>query len=97
MTEQTIEEITSDLVEQYTAELGTWVRERIPLLLEDKQFAARTAGLMIAMNRKLAECAAAFGETHGLEAEQIHILVLQQFTKNHAMALQATKAMETIQ
>lgn len=88
---------TVALADDLTTELGIWVRSKIPLLMSDMEFAATSAALMIALNRKLAECAVAFGETHGIDDTEIGGLVFQQFSQNHRRALQAAKATATIQ
>lgn len=62
MTDQ-VQDRASELADRFTNELGDWVRERIPVLMGDMEFAATSSALMIALNRKLAECAVAFGET----------------------------------
>lgn len=92
-----INERTADLVDEYTAELNAWVNERVPLMLTNGEFAARTAALMIALNRQLARTAVAFGETHGVDSVEVGTLVVQQFAKNHAVTLQNVQTAETVQ
>lgn len=87
---------TADLTEQFTNELGAWVRERMPVLMSDSEFASSSAALMIALNRQLAACAVAFGNTHGLKPEVVADLMGKQLAKNHALALVAGEGMVSI-
>jgi 16S rRNA C1402 N4-methylase RsmH len=84
-----ITERSSDLVAQYTAELDAFVNGLVPSLLDNAEYAARTSALMIALNRELARCAAAFGEVHGVHPEAMIQLVVVQFSKNFSIALDA--------
>jgi hypothetical protein len=92
-----IRAITDDMTAQYTEELEAWVRERIPESLTDPQFAARSSALMIAIGRQLAAIAAAFGETHLVPSDEVAKLVMGQFRKNHAIAIAAIAAGQTVQ
>lgn len=96
MTDQ-VQDRAVDLADKFTNELGDFVRERIPLIMGNMEFAATSSALMIALNRKLAECAVAFGETHGIDATEIDLLVIQQFQQNHVRALEAARSIETVQ
>jgi hypothetical protein len=86
-----VTERSSELVEQYTAELETFVNGLVPPFLDNAEYAARTSALLIALNRQLARCAAAFGEVHGVTPEQMTSLVGSQFAKNFRTALDAVR------
>jgi len=93
---QTISERTADLVDQYTAELNAWIEERVPTVLINREYAARSAALMIALNRQLARIAVAFGEVHEIDPAEVGDLVFRQFAKNHGLALDAVRTTEMV-
>jgi hypothetical protein len=82
---------SSDLVDDYTAQLDTFADGLLPPFLDNAEYAARTSALMIALNRQLARCAAAFGEVHGVSPDDMATLVGSQFDKNYRIALDATR------
>jgi hypothetical protein len=82
---------SADLVEEYTAKLDEFVTALVPPFLDNAEYAARTSGLMIALNRQLARCAAAFGEVHGVTPEAMASLVAGQFSRNFQTALGAVQ------
>jgi hypothetical protein len=82
---------SSDLVEQYTVQLDTFTNEIVPVFLDNAEYAARTSALMIALNRQLARCAVAFGETHQIAPEAMIELVTAQFVKNMAICASAVE------
>lgn len=86
---EAITQRSTDLVAEYTRLLDQFVNQLVPPVLDNAEYAARTSALMIAVNRELARCAAAFGETHGVDPEQMIRLVIGQFTKNFSIALDA--------
>lgn len=89
---------TAELADNFTNELGSWLRERLPILMSNSEFAATSSALMIALNRKLADAVVAFGETHGVDPAELDLLVIQMFQKNHVFALEAARGMyETVQ
>lgn len=87
----------ADKVDTYTADLGNYVRGQIPRSMPDDEFAAAASALMIALNRQLAYCAAAFGETHGVSADLVRKLVMGQFDRHHATAIDALRNAVTVQ
>lgn len=90
----TIADITarsSDLVDDYTAQLDLFTNELVPVFLDNAEYAARTSALMIALNRQLARCAVAFGSTHQIDPEEMIRLVTQQFVKNVAICASAVE------
>lgn len=90
----TISDITarsSDLVDDYTAQLDAFTNEIVPVFLDNAEYAARTSALMIAFNRQLARCAVAFGNTHQIDPEEMIRLVTQQFLKNMAICASAVE------
>lgn len=80
-------ERSSDLTEQYTDELNAFVEQRVPMALDNTEYAARCSGLMIALNRQLARCAAAFGEANEVPPESIRTLVMGQFSRNFGICI----------
>jgi hypothetical protein len=86
-----IKERSVDLVEEYSAELTAFVDKLVPSLLANDEYAARCSALLIALNRELARCAAAFGEVHQIDPAEIMTLVAEQFSKNHVHALNALR------
>lgn len=92
-----VQDRSEQLAEAFTAELGSWIRERIPPLMTDAEFAATSSAMMIALNRKLAECAVAFGETHGVDAVELDMMVIKLFQLNHSRALDAARKAMTVQ
>lgn len=80
---------STELVDQFTAELDALVNKHVPTILDNAEYAAVTSALMIALNRELARCAAAFGATHGVLPDQIIDLVGTQFQINYAKCLEA--------
>jgi hypothetical protein len=66
------------------------IKERSVDLAND-EYAARCSALLIALNRELARCAAAFGEVHQIDPAEIMTLVAEQFSKNHVHALNALR------
>lgn len=80
---------SSDLVDEYTAQLDTFVNGLVPPFLDNAEYAARTSALMIALNRELARCAVAFGQTHQIAPETMIELVTGQFAKNMAVCASA--------
>ncbi len=79
-----------------TNELGVWVKTQIPPLLSDKEFAQVSAGLLIAMSRKIAECAVAFGETHRVPPNEVLDMIAKMVTSNHAIALNVAREVRTV-
>lgn len=61
---------------RFTKELGVWIKKQMPALMSDTEFAQVSAALMIALSRKIAECAVAFGETHDVPPDQVIATVL---------------------
>ena len=93
-----IQQRSSDLVDQYTADLDGFVNSLVPPFLDNAEYAARTSALMIALNRELARCAVAFGQAHEIELETMIHLVVGQFTKNLALCSDAIEgAGQTVQ
>lgn len=80
---------SADLVDDYTAKLDAFTNDIVPVFLDNAEYAARTSALMIALNRQLARCAVAFGETHRIDPETMIQLVTAQFVKNMAVCASA--------
>lgn len=90
----TAEDRVNELVETYGKELDDWANERVPRLLGNGDYAARSAAIMIALNRQLARVSVAFGEAHGVSPSQVSELVMEAFLKNHLRALDAVQMPE---
>lgn len=86
-----IKERSSELAEDYTEKLTAFVDELVPSMLANDEYAARCSALLIALNRQLARCAAAFGEVHQIDPQEIMALVAEQFSQNHVKALNALR------
>ena len=86
-----VAERSSDLTEEYTRQLDEFVNTLVPPMLSNSEYAARTSALMIALNRELARCAAAFGEVHGVTPEQMTSLIGSQFARNFETSLAAVR------
>lgn len=84
---QAILERTNVLVDDYTERFDALVNQMVPPTLANHEYAARCGGLMIALNRELARCAATFGEVHGIDEQEMILLVGKQFVKNHELCL----------
>lgn len=84
------------LTETYGKELDAWANERVPKLISNGEYAARSAALMIALGRELARVAVAFGEAHEVSAQEVAELVIKAFVKNHLAALDAVQVPEGI-
>lgn len=87
-----VAERSSDLVEDYTARLETVIAGLMSTntsIISNAEYAARTSALMIALNRQLARCAAAFGEVHGVAPDEMTKLVEAQFGNNFRRCLDA--------
>lgn len=82
---------STELVEEYTDHLTSFVNGLVPPFLDNAEYAARTSALMIALNRQLGRCATAFGEAHGVSPEQMIELVVAQFVKNMAVCAEAVE------
>lgn len=82
-----LQEASEDMTARFTRELSEFMRERLPTTLSDAEFAAASSGMMIALNRQLATCAAAFGETHQVNPQALKKIVKAQFDNNLARAL----------
>ena len=87
----TVAERSSDLTAEYTRQLDEFASGLVPPMLSNAEYAARCSALMIALNRELARCAVAFGEAHGITAEQMKALVIGQFQRNYATASAAVR------
>lgn len=77
---------SSDLTAEYTQKLDAFVNDLVPPMLSNAEYAARTSALMIALNRELARCAAAFGSAHQVDADTMIQLVTGQFNNNYFRA-----------
>lgn len=86
-----ITERAEDLAEDYTRDLSEFVDKLVPKTLANAEYAARCSALMIALNRNLARCAAAFGEVHEIKPEEMVQLVAGQFSRYHVMCLNALR------
>lgn len=82
-------ERSTDLTDQYTLALDGWVNERVPTCLSNEEYAARCSALMIALNRQLARCAAAFGQANNVEPDAIRTLILGQLSRNYRTCIDA--------
>src|SRR5512139_76389 len=76
---QSIHEHTSDLVDEYTAEITAWADEKVPPILTNSEYAARTSALVIALSRQLGRAAAAFGEAQQCPSEEVGQMVVTMF------------------
>jgi hypothetical protein len=90
-TETTMER-SEELQKEYTAALDKLVNGFAPPTLSNQEYAAVTSALMIALNRELARCAAAFGDVWQISAEDMIALVTAQFAGNYAHAVRRSKA-----
>lgn len=88
---ESVKERSSELVEEYSAKLTEFTDSLVPSHLMNDEYAARCSALLIALNRQLARCAAAFGEVHQIEPEEIMQLVADLFSQNHIKALNALR------
>lgn len=78
-----------ELQDEYTHDLDAFTNKLVPPMLANDAYAARCSALMIALNRQLARCAAAFGEVHGLSPVQMQSLVMKQFGRNYGICIDA--------
>lgn len=85
----TMKEKVAELTAEYTRELGEICDAKVPKVIGNSEYAARTSALMIALVRQTARAAAAFGEAQGQDGDAVGALILALFTKNHIEALQA--------
>jgi hypothetical protein len=89
-TETTLER-SEELQAEYTLELDGFVNRLVPSTLSNAEYAARTSALMIALNRELARCAAAFGDVWQVGPKDMIELVTAQFVGNYARCRAATQ------
>jgi hypothetical protein len=92
-----IKERSADLVEEYSVALTAFIDKLVPSMLTNSEYAARCSALLIALNRQLARCAAAFGEVHGIDPQEVMKLIAEQFSQNHIRALNALREGGTLQ
>lgn len=90
----TLQEHTSDLVDEYTGELGLWLDSKVPPILLNGEYAARTSALLIALSRQIGRVAAAFGSAQNVDDEEVGKMCVAMFTKHQAEALLTIKATE---
>lgn len=81
----------------YSKEIGAWCDAKVPKILGDADYAARTAALVIALTRELARAAAAFGEAQKQDSEAVGGMILALFTKNHIQALDTIEAAREVE
>lgn len=89
MTDTTIEERSAELVDDYAQRLDEFVNELIPPVLDNAEFASRCSALLIALNRQLGRCAAAFGDVYQVAPDEIRSLVHGQFERAYRIAREA--------
>jgi hypothetical protein len=94
--DRSAEDRVNELVDAYGRELDAWANERVPKLISNGEYAARSAAIMIALNRELARVAVAFGEAHDVGPGEVADLILSAFVKNHRLALQAVQPIEGV-
>ena len=88
---QEILDRSAQLSQDYSEHLDGIIDAMVPKTLSNEEFVSRCTALMIALNRELARCAAAFGETHEIEPELMMQLVGAQFVKNYGVCLAAIR------
>jgi ABC-type transporter Mla subunit MlaD len=77
---------TSELAEEYTQRLDSFVDDLVPPILMNDEYAARCSALLVALNREIARCAAAFGDANQVAPEEMVDLVFAQFSHNFRVA-----------
>jgi hypothetical protein len=85
-----------DLLDEYGAFFGNLIDARLPTIIDNGEYAARTAALMITLNRQLARVAAACGEAQQVDDQVIGTLVVGQFAKNHASCVEALRMRDKV-
>lgn len=91
---QVIDALTERSVEltaEYTRRLDAVVNDLVPPTLSNSEYAARCSALLIAINRELARCAAAFCSAHGVMPEEFATVVHDQFDLNLAHAMDSIR------
>lgn len=82
MSEHSVQDRSTELVDEYCRKLDAFVNEIVPPVIDNAEYAARGSALLIALNRQLARCAASFGEVHGVSEKDMTDLVFMQFLRN---------------
>lgn len=80
---------TTEAIDKFTDDLGDWIRERVHPGLPNEEFVAVCSGMMIALNRELATCAAAFSRVNGVDELSVDKLVESQYRSNRMRATAA--------
>lgn len=88
---ETISGRASTLADDYTAKLDEMVNGMVPKTLSNHEYAARCGGLMIALSRELARCAATFGETHEIGPQEMIDITGLMFTNHYKVCLDAIR------
>lgn len=92
-----MKDMVAALTADYTKEIGDLVDSKVPPILDNQTYAARTSALVIALTRSLARAAAAFGEAQNQDSDAVGGLILQLFTKTHIDVLQTIEATREVE
>ena len=84
-----IMERADELADKYSVDLDAFVNGLVPTFLDNKEYAARTAALMIALSREIARCASSFGETHQIDRREMIGMVGQMFGSHYGRCIAA--------
>lgn len=76
------------LAEDFTIKLDELLNRMVPTTLDNDEYVARCAGMMIAFNRSMARCATAVGETLEISPQEMADIVGKQFARNYNLCLQ---------
>jgi hypothetical protein len=93
----TMQDKVQELSLAYSKEIGAWCDDKVPPILGNADYAARTSALVIALTRELARAAAAYGEAQDQDSETVGGLILALFTKNHIQALETIEAARQVE
>lgn len=87
--EETFQQRSIALTEEYSNELEAYVDERVPPVLDNTEYAARCSSLLIALTRQLARAAAAMGQANGQDELEVRTVVMGMFNRNYDRALKS--------
>jgi hypothetical protein len=77
--------------ERFTRELDEFVRERLPVTMDDVEYGRATAAMLISLNRTMASTGVAFAMTHGVQRQFLETTQIATFRDNLTLAYDAVQ------
>jgi hypothetical protein len=76
-----------DMAVRYTFELGQFVKDRLPLNMPNDEFALASAAMLIALSRRLGDCAAAYAQANLVDPPQVGDTIVGMVAKHFVEGL----------